>query len=141
MGYDGASIYCSSKFALEGWSESLYKELERFGIYAVLVEPGYFNTDFLDTSSVSYGDIKIEDYVPSSDEKKAVLDAHSHNQLGDPAKLGAALLKLAEMEKPPARYTAGSDALQELLTKAETLRSVAEEWRELTISTDGSKAA
>ncbi|WP_454659098.1 SDR family NAD(P)-dependent oxidoreductase [Bosea beijingensis] len=58
-----ASIYCASKFALVGWSESLSLELARFGIHATIVEPGTFRTDFLDRSSVAHADLSIDDYA------------------------------------------------------------------------------
>ena len=99
IGDPGASISCASKFAVEGWMECLRLELERFGITAILIEPGFFSTDFLDNSSVSYGDIQIEEYAAWSADTRAALDARNHQQLGDPAKLGAAMLTLIEAER------------------------------------------
>ncbi|MEN2654952.1 SDR family NAD(P)-dependent oxidoreductase, partial [Acinetobacter baumannii] len=52
VGFAGASVYCSTKFAVEGFSESLAMEVARFGIHVTIVEPGFFRTDFLDESSV-----------------------------------------------------------------------------------------
>ena len=118
--------------------ECLRLELERFSITAILIEPGFFRADFLDNSSVSYGDIQIEEYVPWSAETRAALDARNHQQLGDPAKLGAAMLTLIETETPPLRFAAGSDSLGRLFDKAEQLRTEGETWRDLSISTDGS---
>src|SRR6266540_652372 len=47
-----ATIYASSKFAVEGWKEGLAQELQPLGIKAIIIEPGFFNTDFLDSTSV-----------------------------------------------------------------------------------------
>jgi NAD(P)-dependent dehydrogenase (short-subunit alcohol dehydrogenase family) len=136
VGFPGASIYCSTKFAIEGFSESLALELAQFNIHVTIVEPGFFRTDFLDGSSVRYGAKVIEDYARSSAEAKASYDSHNHQQAGDPAKLGASLVRLASMEKPPLRYVAGSDAVEWILGKETAMRNEIEQWRELSVSTD-----
>jgi NAD(P)-dependent dehydrogenase (short-subunit alcohol dehydrogenase family) len=69
-----ARRYTASKFAVDGWMECLRLELERFGITAILIEPGFFRTDFLDNRSVSYGDIQIEKYAAWSAETRARQD-------------------------------------------------------------------
>ena len=117
--------------------ESLNLELAQFNIKTTLIEPGFFRTDFLDASSVQYGSQPINDYAESSSQAKAALEAHNHQQAGDPAKLGPALLALAAAKTPPVRFSAGSDSLQALLNKSESLRTEAEHWRELSTSTDG----
>src|SRR4030095_2055085 len=66
LGFASASIYCSTKFAVEGFSESLAMEVAQFGIKITIVEPGFFRTDFLDTSSIRYGGKVVDEYVPSS---------------------------------------------------------------------------
>ncbi|WP_413726970.1 SDR family oxidoreductase [Sodalis sp. RH16] len=82
-GFDGASIYCATKFAVSGWSESLSIELEPFGIKATCIHPGPFRTDFLESTSVSYGDLVVDDYQRSSRAKREALDNANHNQDGD----------------------------------------------------------
>jgi NAD(P)-dependent dehydrogenase (short-subunit alcohol dehydrogenase family) len=111
IGVTGSGTYSASKFAVEGWMESLAVEVAPFGITATIVEPGFFNTDFLDTSSVAYGDITIDDYAQQSEEFRRSQDEMNHQQEGDPAKLAAALLRLAEEAKPPMRFIAGQDAV------------------------------
>ena len=61
----------------------------------------------------------------------------NHQQVGDAAKLGNVLLQLSEIENPPARFAAGSDAAGVVLRKAESIRKEAEEYKELSFSTDG----
>src|SRR6202011_656952 len=61
-GAAGGSLYAASKFAIEGFSESLAQEVAEFGIGVMLVEPGFFRTDSLDASSLRYGAKRIADY-------------------------------------------------------------------------------
>jgi NAD(P)-dependent dehydrogenase (short-subunit alcohol dehydrogenase family) len=140
LGFMGASVYCATKFAIEGFSESLAPEVEPFGIHVTLVEPGFFRTDFLDASSVRYGGQAIADYAALSAEAKSTYAGHNHRQAGDPAKLGAALVELAAAAEPPLRYAAGSDAVDAILgSLAERQREI-EHWRALSIGTDGAFA-
>lgn len=111
MGFESSSIYCATKFAVEGFSESLALEVARFGIHVTVVEPGFFRTDFLDATSVRYGDKRIVDYDDPQGAARVDYEAYNHRQPGDPAKLGRALVQMAAMAKPPLRFTAGSDAL------------------------------
>ncbi|ALK32452.1 SDR family NAD(P)-dependent oxidoreductase [Burkholderia plantarii] len=136
IGIEGASIYCASKFALEGWSESLGQEVARFGIRTMLIEPGRFRTDFLDASSVSHGDLAIDDYATLAADSRAELDAGNHQQAGDPVKLGRAVVTLVHAPEPPVRYGAGSEAYGVMVARAERLRAEAEAWRELSLSND-----
>jgi NAD(P)-dependent dehydrogenase (short-subunit alcohol dehydrogenase family) len=137
----GSSIYAASKFAVEGWMEGLAQELKPLGIAATVIEPGFFKTDFLDASSVSYGAYDISDYAEQAAKFKAWHNEMNHQQVGDPAKLGALLIRLSEMREPPERLAAGSDAAGWALGKAEQLRSEAEKWRSLSVSTDGEAPA
>ncbi|QND54639.1 SDR family NAD(P)-dependent oxidoreductase (plasmid) [Phyllobacterium sp. 628] len=137
VGFAGASIYCSTKFAVEGFSESLAMEVSGFGIHVTLVEPGFFRTNFLDGSSVRYGAKAIEDYADASREIRTTYDGYSYQQAGDPAKLGAALIELASVDEPPLRYAAGSDAVQGIGTKLDSAHAELNKWRSLSISTDG----
>ena len=109
-GFDGASVYCATKYAIEGLSASLALEVGKFGIQVTTVEPGFFRTDFLDQSSVRYGKKVIEDYALHG-SVEAAYGAYHGKQLGDPRKLAAAVVRLAGMQQPPRQFLAGSDAL------------------------------
>ena len=111
VGAAGGAAYPASKFAVEGWMECLHLELAPFGIATTVVEPGFFRTDFLDASSVAYGDIIVDDYAARSAEFRAWHDAKNQQQEGDPAKLAQALLTLSGSDAPPLRFVAGADAL------------------------------
>lgn len=137
LGMGGAALYCASKFAVEGFSESLAQEVAQFGIHVTLVEPGVFRTDFLDDSSAVFGARGLEDYAAFTAKVKGASAAYNHQQTGNPAKLGEALVKLANSEKPPLRYVAGSDAYEQVTGKLRKMLGEIEEYRELSNSTDG----
>nr|WP_295742710.1 SDR family NAD(P)-dependent oxidoreductase [uncultured Acidocella sp.] len=135
-GFEGSSIYCSTKHAISGWSEGLAKEVAPFGIRMTCVYPGRFRTDFLDPSSVRYGEIAIDDYADVSAKRRAALDADNHLQLGDPETFAEVMLTLADADNAPLQFAAGSDAFHTFKGKAAALTETAERWKTLTLSTD-----
>jgi NAD(P)-dependent dehydrogenase (short-subunit alcohol dehydrogenase family) len=110
MGFEWSSIYCASKFAVEGFSDSLAVEVARFGIHVTFAEPGFFGTDFLEASSVRYGGKRISDYGDSQRAPRADYETYNHQQPGNPARLGRVFVQLAGLDKPPLHFPAGSDA-------------------------------
>jgi NAD(P)-dependent dehydrogenase (short-subunit alcohol dehydrogenase family) len=137
VGVGGASMYSATKFAIEGFSESIALELAQFSIKVTIVEPGAFRTDFLDERSLRYGTTAIADYAEYWGKAKAVFVDRNHRQLGDPSKLGQALIALAATEEPPLRFVAGSDALAKVAQKLSSVHSEIELWNDLSNSTDG----
>lgn len=110
LGFSGASVYCATKYAVEGLSAALAMEVEQFGIKVTIVEPGFFRTDFLNPSSVRYGAKVVADYAAGGTVRNAY-ERYNGVQPGDPARLGLAMVELAKMAHPPKQYLAGSDAL------------------------------
>jgi NAD(P)-dependent dehydrogenase (short-subunit alcohol dehydrogenase family) len=141
VGGAAGTLYCASKFAVEGFSESLAGEVAPFGIHVTIVEPGFFRTDFLDASSVRFGSNRVADYAGMSAELEAFWAGRSHNQAGDPARLGETLVRLAGDDAPPLRFAVGSDAVAMIEAKIEHLRTELEAWRKLSTSTDHEDAA
>ena len=137
VGGESGALYCASKFAVEGFSESLAGEVRRFGIHVTIVEPGFFRTDFLEPTSVRHGSHAIADYAQVAADLRAFYDSRSRNQAGDPARLGQALMTLASVERPPGRWCAGSDALGIVQAKIDSLQGELDAWRDLSASTDG----
>ncbi|MFM0758362.1 SDR family NAD(P)-dependent oxidoreductase [Paraburkholderia strydomiana] len=135
----GSSTYSASKFAVEGWMEGLADEVSPLGIAATIIEPGFFKTDFLDPSSVTYGAHDIADYAEQVRQFTEWHHNMNHKQVGDPTKLGSVLIQLNEMKQPPVRFAAGSDASGVVLKKAESIRADADRLKDLSASTDGTR--
>jgi NAD(P)-dependent dehydrogenase (short-subunit alcohol dehydrogenase family) len=91
IGSAGWGIYCATKFAVEGFSEALAREVGPLGIDVVIVEPGYFRTDFLDASSLSTQGTVIDDYAETAGATRQHATDVNHAQPGDPVKAAAAI--------------------------------------------------
>jgi NAD(P)-dependent dehydrogenase (short-subunit alcohol dehydrogenase family) len=108
--YTGA--YAASKFAIDGWMESLAAEIEPFGIHATVVNPGFFRTELLTKESTNYAEASIADYAERSAAMREFFENMNGKQSGDPAKLARALLTITDLEQPPLRFIAGADAIE-----------------------------
>ena len=128
------TAYAAAKFGIEGWMESLTPEISPFGIRTMLVEPGFFRTDLLTRDSTTYADPAIDDYAERTKETVAAWKSMDGKQSGDPAKLARALVELAGLEIPPARFAAGVDAIQTFEAKAKDLLAQADAHRALSSS-------
>jgi NAD(P)-dependent dehydrogenase (short-subunit alcohol dehydrogenase family) len=136
-GFFGGAVYNSSKFAVEGFSQCIAEELTPLGIYVTAISPGFFRTDFLDGSSIQYAEGKISDYAKGAAEFRAFMDNRNHEQAGDPAKLAKVIVKLAEVDKPPVSFVAGSDAVEMAMDAITAQKTQIDSWRDLSVSTDG----
>ena len=132
----GIAWYCGSKFALEGISEVLAKEVAGFGIHVTAVAPGSFRTDWAGRSMVR-SPRAIGDYDALFDPIRSAREAKSGQQLGDPVKAAQAMLQLIDSPAPPAHLLLGSDAVQLVRGKLQDLAAGIEEWEGLSRSTDG----
>ncbi len=131
----GLSFYHGSKFALEGLSETLGKEVAHFGIHVTAVEPGSFRTDWAGRS-MQRAPRRIADYDSLMDPVRERRRQMSGHQIGDPAKLGEAIVKLVNSDKPPEHLLLGSDAIELVDHKLASLRSEYDDWKDVTVSTD-----
>jgi NAD(P)-dependent dehydrogenase (short-subunit alcohol dehydrogenase family) len=134
IGQEFCSAYAASKFALEGWSESLTPEVAPFGIRTMLVEPGFFRTELLTQDSTRYAEPSIEDYAERTRQTVTAWNSMDGLQAGDPAKLATALVRLAGQPEPPVRWVAGADAVQGVEQKARELLAQVDAHRELSSS-------
>lgn len=132
----GIAYYCGSKFALEGISEVLGKELRPFGVYVTAVAPGGFRTDWAGRS-MQRSPRSIADYDALFDPIRQARHERSGKQLGDPAKAAKAILTLVGLEDPPAHLLLGSDAISLVRDKLIALAADIDKWESLTRSTDG----
>jgi NAD(P)-dependent dehydrogenase (short-subunit alcohol dehydrogenase family) len=132
----GIAYYAGSKFALEGISETLGKEMRQFGVYVTAVAPGSFRTDWAGRSMVR-SERSIADYDALFDPIRATRAARSGKQPGDPQKAAQAILTLVESPAPPAHLLLGSDALGLVRDKLAQMAHDISAWEALTRSTDG----
>ena len=130
----GIGFYCGSKFALEGISEALGKEVAGFGIRVTTLAPGQFRTDWAGRS-MDRTPRSIPDYDAVMDPIRAARQTKSGNQPGDPAKAAQALLTLVRSEDPPARLFLGEDALGLVGQKLDTIRDEVARWDAVSRST------
>jgi NAD(P)-dependent dehydrogenase (short-subunit alcohol dehydrogenase family) len=135
MTMPGISFYCGSKFALEGISSSLGKELKSFGIFVTALEPGQFRTDWAGRSMVR-SSRSIPDYDEVFEPIRAARVAKSGNQPGDPTKAGRAVITLIESPAPPAHLLLGPDAFEFVNKDLDVLRSEFAQWESVTRSTN-----
>lgn len=132
----GIAYYCGSKFALEGISETLSKELAPFNIQVTAVAPGSFRTDWAGRSMVR-STRSIPDYDALFDPIRQARKEKSGKQPGDPVKAARAMLALIESQSPPTHLLLGSDALELVRQKLAALSKEIDQWETLTRSTDG----
>lgn len=130
----GISFYCGSKFALEGISEALGKEVADFGIRVTALAPGQFRTDWAGRS-MDRTPRSISDYDAVMDPIRAARQAKSGNQPGDPAKAAQALLAIVDAETPPVRLFLGEDALGVVHQKLDAMKAEIAAWDALSRST------
>lgn len=134
VGQAFVSAYSASKFALEGWIESLAPEVEPFGVRTILVEPGFFRTELLTEESTNYPEPTIDDYAEKTRQTVDAWKGMSGTQGGDPRKLATALIGLIGSDEPPIRWPAGADAVEAFERKAKELIAQAGAHMELSSS-------
>lgn len=132
----GITYYCGSKFALEGISDALGKEVQPFGIFVTAVAPGSFRTDWAGRSMIRTPR-SIADYDALFDPIRKAREEKSGKQLGDTTKAARAMLTIMQSATPPAHLLLGSDALTLVREKLATLTTEINAWESVTRSTDG----
>src|SRR5580693_9091193 len=135
IGQEFVVAYAASKFALEGWMESLRFDVAPFGIHTMMVEPGFFRTELLvEGASTIWPDLTVEDYAKRSVQTIAAWSGMNGQQGGDPAKLAAAIVSLSDSGELPLRFVAGADAMAAVETKLEVIRAQLDAHRDLSAS-------
>ncbi|CAG9215178.1 MULTISPECIES: oxidoreductase [Paraburkholderia] len=132
----GITYYCGSKFALEGISEALGKEVRALGIFVTAVAPGSFRTDWAGRSMIRTPR-SIPDYDPIFDPIRKAREEKSGKQLGDPVKAARAMLSVMDSDNPPAHLLLGSDALGLVREKLSAIGGEIDAWETVSQSTDG----
>lgn len=135
-GFPGFGIYCATKFAVTGFTESLAIEAKPFGIKVTLVLPGYFRTNFLESDSLAVPRNQMKEYSDVRAIQAAHQDEIRGNQPGNPEKGVAAIIQAADAPNPPLYLFLGSDSLQFSRQKIDMVENEIDTWKEVTASTD-----
>jgi NAD(P)-dependent dehydrogenase (short-subunit alcohol dehydrogenase family) len=135
IGQEFCAAYSASKFALEGWMESLRFDVAPYGINTMLVEPGFFRTELLvEGASTIWPEPSIEDYAERTTQTITAWKGMNGQQGGDPAKLAAALVTLSDSGALPLRFVAGPDAMAGVEAKLQAVQEQIDAHRDLSAS-------
>jgi len=135
VAFPGSGYYAASKFAVEGLSEALSKEVGTLGIRVLLVEPGPFRTRFVENSQ-SAPSVRVPDYADTVGARRIAVQASRGKQPGDPAKAAAAIIAAVQSPSPPLRVVLGAQALGHIRAKLKALTQEIDTWEATTLASD-----
>lgn len=137
--FPGIGFYNASKYAVDGLSEALSKEVAPLGIKVTIIAPSGFRTDWAGRSAKDTS-IKIDDYATTAGKNAGDIRGYSGNQAGDPVKAALAMIQVTETENPPLRLLLGAAALKGARIKLDELKHDFQEWASVTEGADFPKA-
>ncbi|UHL65876.1 oxidoreductase [Paralcaligenes sp. KSB-10] len=135
VGFAATGYYHASKFAVEGFSESLAVEVKPLGIGVLIVEPGPFRTNWAGPS-LKESPIRIADYDATAGTRRKETAARSGRQVGDPVRAAQAIIDAAMAQEPPLRLLLGKRALIAARGKLGTLQEDFDAWEKTTLGAD-----
>ena len=136
--FPGVGFYNATKYAVDGLSEALYKEVAPLGIKVTIIAPSGFRTDWAGRSA-NDTQIKIDDYDLTARKNMGDIRKSSGNQPGDPVRAAKAMIMITEVENPPLRLLLGAGALKGARLKIEELKHDFETWADVSEGADGPK--
>ena len=140
MGIPGGGLYCASKYAVEGFSESLALELAPFNIHVTIVEPGGFRTNFSGASkNLAARTLGAYENTPAG-KTRAMIGAYHGQEPGDPALAAKAIIDAVTAAKPPLRLVLGNQALSWARGKLKSLADNYDEWAAVSAACDAPAA-
>ena len=135
VSFPGVGYYNATKYAVDGLSEALYKEVAHLGIKVTVICPSGFRTDWAGRSA-NNSKIEIADYEVSAHQNKNNIRGYSGNQPGDPIRAAKAIVKVTEVENPPLRLLLGAAALKNARLKLDVLITDFDAWAETSVGAD-----
>lgn len=133
--FPGIGFYNATKYAVDGLSESLYKELAPLGIKVTVIAPSGFRTDWAGRSAKDSA-VKIADYATTAGKNQGDIRGYSGRQPGDPVRAAKAMILVTETEHPPLRLLLGAAALKGARIKLEELKHDFDTWAAVTEGAD-----
>lgn len=122
VAFPALAYYHATKYAVNGFSESLQKEVAPLGIKVVIVQPSGFRTDWAGRSA-NDARVKIEDYAETAGQNQSNIRGYSGNQPGDPVRAARAIIEAVESENPPHHLLLGKAALKNARLKLDELKA------------------
>ena len=135
VGFPGVGYYNATKFAVEGLSEALAKEVAPLGIKVMVVEPGPFRTDWAGRSIKQSGN-RVMEYAETAGIFRQRITSGSGKQAGDPVRACEAIIQAVESDKTPLHFVLGRQALDTARAKIDLLRRDLDSWEEISLGTD-----
>jgi len=135
VGFPSVGYYNATKFAVNGFSEALQKELAPLGIKVLVVQPSGFRTDWAGRSA-NDATHKINDYAETSGANQAAIRGYSGNQPGDPVRAAKAIVAAVESENPPFNLLLGKAALKNARLRLDGLKKDFDDWAETSEGAD-----
>jgi NAD(P)-dependent dehydrogenase (short-subunit alcohol dehydrogenase family) len=139
VGFPGVGFYNATKFAVDGLSESLSKEIAPLGIKVTIVAPSGFRTDWAGRSA-NNSNVVIDDYAATAGANKSTIRGNSGNQPGDPIIAAKAIVAAVNNANPPLRLLLGAGALKGARNKITELQKDFDEWEKTTLGADAPKS-
>lgn len=133
--FPGFGIYCATKFAMHGFTESLSMEIKEFDIHATVVSPGYFRTNFLESSSLMLPKNALPEYTQARQAQLIHQTEINGNQPGNPEKAAEVMIAVSKMEQPPLHLFLGQDAYQFAADKIQFVEQQLDSLKPLATST------
>jgi NAD(P)-dependent dehydrogenase (short-subunit alcohol dehydrogenase family) len=134
--FAGWGVYCATKFAMTGFTESFAQEVKDFNVKVTLVLPGYFRTNFLSPGSLVVPANPIAAYEEVRKSQEFHQNTMDNQQQGDPDKAAETMVAIADEKNPPLYLFLGSDAYEVAQRKIEKVQNELEAWKEESFSTD-----
>ncbi len=134
-GFPAFGIYCATKFAVHGFTESLSHEVKPFAINVSLVMPGYFRTNFLDEGSIVTPKNEIAAYENVREMQTAHQQNINANQPGDPEKAAEVMISVAQEENPAIHLFLGADAYRTAEIKIASVQKDMKTYRQTATAT------
>ena len=132
----GSALYAAAKYAMEGLSAALAREVAPMGLKVTAVAPGAFRTDFLTDHSIRIIRPADDAYAASVGTGLSRLQAMAGRQIGDPDRAAQAMLALADADTPPVHLLLGTDAWQRAQAKLAEMQAEMQEWERVTLGTN-----
>jgi NAD(P)-dependent dehydrogenase (short-subunit alcohol dehydrogenase family) len=135
VGFAGSGYYAATKFAVEGLSQSLAKELQPLGIRVLVVEPGPFRTDWAGRSLKQSAKF-IGDYEQTAGARRRETAEYSGKQAGDPARAAEAVIEAVQSPAPPLHLVLGRAGFDIVESQLRSMLQEVDRWKPTSLGAD-----